>query len=94
VVRLLGEIRTKTFLRLYMAPGMNHCGGGDGLNSFDMLSGLDQWVEHSKAPSQIVAFHSTDWKVNRTRFLCPYPKTARYKGHYNQVHILGTGNAA
>ena len=80
VVRLLGATRTKTFLRLYMAPGMNHCGGGDGPNSFDMLSALDQWVEHGKAPSRIVASHSTDGKVDRTRPLCPYPQIAKYKG--------------
>jgi TolB-like protein len=80
VVRLLGETRTKTFLRLYMAPGMNH-GGGAGPNNFDMLTALEQWVEHGKAPSRIVASHSTDGKVDRTRLLCPYPQIAKYKGN-------------
>jgi feruloyl esterase len=46
VVRLLGETRTKTFLRLHMAPGMNHCGIGNGPNSFDMLSALDNLTNH------------------------------------------------
>jgi feruloyl esterase len=80
VVRLLGETRSKTFLRLYMAPDMNHCGGGDGPNSFDMLSALDQWIEHGKVPDQIIASHSTNGRVDRTRPLCPYPKIAKYKG--------------
>ncbi len=66
--------------RLYMAPGMNHCRGGDGPNTFDMLSALEQWREHGKAPDAILASHSTDGKVDRTRPLCPYPEVSHYKG--------------
>jgi feruloyl esterase len=66
--------------RLFMVPGMNHCGGGDGPNTFDMLSALEQWKEQGKAPNQILASHMTDGKVDRTRPLCPYPQTAKYKG--------------
>ena len=66
--------------RLFMAPGMNHCGGGEGPNSFDMIGALEQWVENGKAPDQIIASHATNGKVDRTRPLCPYPQTARYTG--------------
>jgi hypothetical protein len=66
--------------RLFMAPGMGHCGGGEGPNSFDMLTALEQWVETGKAPDQIVASHSTGGRVDRTRPLCPYPQVAVYKG--------------
>jgi feruloyl esterase len=45
-----------------------------------MVSALDQWVETNKAPEQVLASHSTDGKVDRTRPLCPYPQTAQYKG--------------
>ena len=66
--------------RLYMAPGMGHCGGGDGPNTFDMVGALEQWVEQGKAPDQILASHSTGGAVDRTRPLCPYPQIAVYKG--------------
>ena len=66
--------------RLFMVPGMGHCGGGDGTSSFDMIAALEQWVEKGKAPDQIVAAHLVDRKPDRTRPLCPYPQVARYKG--------------
>jgi feruloyl esterase len=66
--------------RLFMAPGMGHCVGGDGPNSFDKLDALEQWVEHHHAPEQIVGSHLADGKVDRTRPLCPYPKIAKYLG--------------
>jgi len=76
----VGAAKTAEAVRLYMAPGMNHCGGGEGPNSFDMVSALEQWVESKKAPDQIVATHSADGKVDRSRPLCPYPQVAKYKG--------------
>ena len=66
--------------RLFMAPGMNHCGGGDGPNKFDMLTSLEAWRERGTAPDAVVASHATDGKVDRTRPLCPYPEVARYRG--------------
>ena len=71
---------TQSFARLFLAPGMNHCGGGPGPNSFDSLGALERWVEHGEAPEQIVASHSTNGAVDRTRPLCPYPLVAHYKG--------------
>jgi feruloyl esterase len=70
-------------VRLFMVPGMNHCTGGEGPNTFDVVGPLEQWVEHQKAPSRILATHSTDGKVDRTRPLCAYPQTAHYKGSGN-----------
>lgn len=67
-------------VRLYMVPGMAHCGGGEGPNTFDMLTALEQWKEKGIAPMQIVAAHLTNGNVDRTRPLCPYPQVARYKG--------------
>jgi len=66
--------------RLFMAPGMGHCSGGAGPNTFDMVAALEQWVEHKKAPDQIVASHSTGGVIDRTRPLCPFPQVAVYKG--------------
>jgi feruloyl esterase len=67
-------------VRLFMVPGMGHCAGGEGPNTFDMVSALDQWVEHGTPPARIVASHFTAGKVDRTRPLCAYPQVARYKG--------------
>jgi feruloyl esterase len=72
--------QTDSWLRLFMAPGMAHCGGGEGPNQFDMVSALEQWVEKGKAPEQILATHATNGQPDRTRPLCPYPKVAQYKG--------------
>ncbi|HVW11877.1 MAG TPA: tannase/feruloyl esterase family alpha/beta hydrolase [Bryobacteraceae bacterium] len=66
--------------RLFMIPGMAHCGGGDGVSTFDMMAALEQWVEAGKAPDQIPAARVRNGKTERTRPLCPYPQLATYKG--------------
>ncbi|HZR24621.1 MAG TPA: tannase/feruloyl esterase family alpha/beta hydrolase [Vicinamibacterales bacterium] len=75
-----GAERTRDFARLFMAPGMGHCSGGPGPNTFDALAALEQWVEHGAAPDKLIATHSTNGKVDRSRPLCPYPQVAHYKG--------------
>ena len=72
--------RGAAWLRLYMVPGMGHCSGGDGPDTFDMMSPLDSWVESGTMPQQIEASKIAAGKVTRTRPLCPYPQVARYKG--------------
>lgn len=67
-------------VRLFMVPGMSHCGGGPGPNKFDAFGPLVNWVEHKQAPERILASHSTNDAVDRTRPLCPYPMTAQYTG--------------
>ena len=66
--------------RLFMAPGMGHCSGGAGPNTFDALAALEQWVEQGRPPDRILASHSTNGVVDRTRPLCPYPQIAAYTG--------------
>ncbi len=75
-----GAAKASTSVRLFLAPGMGHCGGGEGPNVFDKMTALEQWVEQGKAPDQIIASHATAGKVDRTRPLCPYPQVAKYKG--------------
>jgi feruloyl esterase len=79
VLKAMGS-KVKDNYRLFMVPGMNHCGGGDGPASFDMLTALEQWVEQKKAPDTIPAAHLTNGQPDRTRILCPYPQVATYKG--------------
>jgi len=51
-----------------------------GRTRFDTVSAIEQWVEKSKAPEQMIASHSADGKVDRTRPVCAYPQVAKYKG--------------
>jgi feruloyl esterase len=71
---------TTDFFRLFMVPGMHHCGGGPGPSAFDTLTPVSQWVEQGKAPESLVASKAESGKVIRTRPLCPYPQVAKYKG--------------
>jgi feruloyl esterase len=81
VVDAVGDAeRVHDSYRLFMAPGMGHCAGGNGPNRFDMLTALEEWVEQGKAPDQVVASRSRDGVVDRTRPLCPYPQQAVYTG--------------
>ena len=95
-----GHEETREFYRLFMVPGMAHCGGGPGPNAFgqpfsvngpnpsdasdDILTALDQWVEHGRAPDQIVATkYVNDDPTQGIAFqrpLCPFPQFGKYKG--------------
>lgn len=75
-----GQAAADDFARLFMVPGMHHCGGGPGPNTFDMLPALEAWVENGVAPDSVTASHITDGKADRTRPLCPHPHVATYKG--------------
>ena len=66
--------------RLFMAPGMGHCRGGPGPNTWDKLAPLVEWVENGNAPDFVVATHSTDGVVDNERPICAYPERAVYVG--------------
>jgi feruloyl esterase len=68
------------WVRLFMAPGMGHCSGGEGPDTFDTVTALEQWVEQGKVPDRIIATQRTGGKPDRTRPLCPYPQTAHHEG--------------
>ena len=70
----------QSFYRLFMVPGMAHCSGGTGPNTFDMQAALEQWVEQGVAPDRIVATRVLNGVVERSRPLCAYPTVAVYKG--------------
>jgi len=79
VVKGMGD-STGDFFRLFMVPGMFHCGGGVGTSTFDVATPLLRWVESGDAPKEIPASRVSAGKVNRTRPLCPYPQVAHYSG--------------
>ncbi|MCH2578969.1 MAG: tannase/feruloyl esterase family alpha/beta hydrolase, partial [Pseudomonadales bacterium] len=66
--------------RLFLAPGMGHCAGGPGPNSWDKLAPLVDWVENGVAPSSIIATHSSNGSVDNERPICAYPQQATYTG--------------
>lgn len=96
VASKMGQTETQTFSRLYMVPGLQHCGGGPGANSFGQLGqgapdpqhnielALEEWVEKGIAPSEIVATKYVDDDpakgVKFTRPLCSYLQVAKFKG--------------
>ena len=76
----MGSADIGQWLRLFLAPGMGHCGGGEGPNTFDAVAALERWVERSQSPDRLEASHSSNGSIDRTRPLCPYPQVARYTG--------------
>lgn len=70
--------KTASFARLFLIPGMTHCGGGPATDQFDALTALEKWVEQGHAPQSIVAKGTAF--PGRTRPLCPYPQYAAYNG--------------
>ncbi|MBV9435958.1 MAG: tannase/feruloyl esterase family alpha/beta hydrolase [Acidobacteria bacterium] len=94
VGKKMGKSSAESFLRLYLVPGMQHCGGGPGATSFgadlgspakdpshNMRVALETWVENGQAPSTIIATkYATGGAASMTRPLCAYPQQAKYKG--------------
>jgi feruloyl esterase len=93
VQKTMGAAQTDAFVRLYMVPGMQHCGGGAGPNLFgqqgvpktdpqhDIDAALEAWVEQGAAPGSIIASKADRQGATvRTRPLCPYPQIAKWKG--------------
>jgi feruloyl esterase len=72
--------QTTDFFRLFMLPGMAHCGGGAGPDRHDPVTAVIDWVENGKAPESLIASKAVNGQVVRTRPVCPYPQVARYKG--------------
>jgi Tannase and feruloyl esterase len=96
LTKAMGKNDVDSFVRLYMAPGMQHCEGGPGPDSFGQVgqlefedsshsvdAALEQWVEKGKTPGAIIAskFDGQDHsRPKMTRPLCPFPQSAKYKG--------------
>ena len=80
VITKLGSSVVGKSIELYMVPGMNHCQGGPGPDTFDKMGTIEQWVAKGTAPEKLLATHLTNGTVDRTRPLCPYPQVASYEG--------------
>lgn len=76
-----GPEKVERWSRLFLVPGMEHCGGGPALDHFDMLTALVNWVQKGNAPESVIATGKAF--PGRSRPLCAYPKHAQYTGHGN-----------
>jgi feruloyl esterase len=80
VVHEVGGDTADASVRLFMMPGVNHCRGGAGTDTWDQLSALDAWRTAGDAPARVNASHLTNGQVDKTRPLCAYPSIAVYRG--------------
>ncbi len=80
VLATVGPEQSRDSVRLFMSPGVNHCGGGEGPSDVDYLSILEAWAEDGVIPERIITSKSLEDGGKLTRPLCAYPLVARYKG--------------
>jgi len=74
-----GAEKVAGWSRMYLVPGMRHCGGGPALDQFDMLGAVVSWVEKGTAPESVIATGQAF--PGRSRPLCAYPRHAQYSGN-------------
>ena len=75
------DASVREYFRLFMMPGVLHCAGGPGPDTADWTAAIADWVEHGKAPDQVIARKgAAGAPPSRTRPLCPYPQRAQYNG--------------
>lgn len=82
----VGAASADTFVRYYIAPGVNHCAGGPGADTADLLTALDNWVVNNSAPGTLTA-EKVDGTgaVSFARPLCQFPQYPRYTGPANDA---------
>jgi feruloyl esterase len=80
VLKTVGKDKAANSIALFLVPGMNHCQGGPGTDTFNKMKVIDEWVTQGKKPTEIVASHLTNGQVDKTRPLCPFGQVAKYKG--------------
>jgi hypothetical protein len=67
-------------IRLFLLPGVLHCGGGSGPDNIDWIKQIQNWVENNQAPDRLVMSKMEKGKAVMTRPVYPYPKVAMYNG--------------
>ncbi len=78
VRKVMGDAQVDSDMRFYLLPGVYHCRGGPGADTFDSVAALDAWVDQGKPPETLLATRA-DGKLSRP--LCRYPKMPHYKGN-------------
>ncbi|MFF8862978.1 tannase/feruloyl esterase family alpha/beta hydrolase [Streptomyces sp. NPDC015139] len=74
-----GTAATEDFARLFLLPGVAHCGGGQGPSTFDALTALVDWVTEGKAPASLPTRSvAADGTTTDARPVYPFPYVARH----------------
>ena len=82
----VGAVNAAASTRFYVAPGVNHCAGGPGADTADLLTALDQWVTKGVAPAALTAEkRDATGALTFARPLCQYPQYPRYTGPANDA---------
>ncbi|MDR5759572.1 tannase/feruloyl esterase family alpha/beta hydrolase [Caballeronia sp. LZ035] len=82
VQQTMGEANASAFSRLYVVPGVGHCGGGEGFPNIDLVSQITGWVEQGSAPTAVMSYQTdADSKVTASRPVYPYPAVAKFSGN-------------
>lgn len=77
----MGELTVGQFARLYLVPGVAHCGGGEGMPNIDLVSQITAWAEQGVAPSAVMTYQTdSSSNVTASRPVYPYPAVAKYSG--------------
>jgi pimeloyl-ACP methyl ester carboxylesterase len=85
VTTMGGQAQVDAFVRYYVAPGVNHCAGGPGADSTDLLTALDRWVQEGAAPETLTAEKVESGAVSFSRPLCRHPQYPHYTGPANNA---------
>lgn len=82
VQQQMGSSSADEFTRMYLIPGVAHCGGGEGLDSIDLVSKITAWVEQGTAPAAVMSYKTdaSSGAVVSSRPVYPYPAVAQYSG--------------
>jgi hypothetical protein len=77
----MGASTVNDFARLYLVPGVGHCGGGEGFPNIDLVSQITAWAEHGTAPNAVMTYQTDSSNaVTASRPVYPYPAVAQYAG--------------
>ena len=75
------DVRAPGYARLFMEPGVLHCGDGPGPSEVPWMGVIRDWVESGRAPEQVIATKAdSSGKTIRSRPLCAFPRRAVYRG--------------
>jgi hypothetical protein len=69
-----------SYVRLFLLPGVLHCGGGEGCDNVNWQTLIESWVENNEAPERIISSKLSHDKVIATKPLYPYPRVTIYSG--------------
>ncbi|WP_069263311.1 tannase/feruloyl esterase family alpha/beta hydrolase [Paraburkholderia nodosa] len=77
----MGASNVSDFARLYLVPGVAHCGGGEGFPNIDLVSQITAWAEQGTAPNTVMTYQTdSSNNVTASRPVYPYPAVAQFTG--------------